>query len=87
MTKEKFKEIIEKGEKVYLYFYDPFCGSCELTKPLLKNSKYPVIELVSFENEELSDALNIEYHPTIIEIKGNSLRRFEGRNAIENLLS
>ena len=42
MTKEKFKEIMESGEKVYLYFFSPFCGSCELTQPLQKtqNTNY-----------------------------------------------
>ena len=87
MTKEKFKEIIESGEKVYLYFFSPFCGTCELTKPLLKKSKYPIFEINCIENKELEEALNLQAYPTIIEVKNNNFRRFEGMTAIENLLS
>jgi thiol-disulfide isomerase/thioredoxin len=87
MTKEKFKEIMESGEKVYLYFFSPFCGSCELTKPLLKKSKHPIFEINSIENKELEKAFDLEYYPTIIEVRNNNFRKFEGRTAIENLLS
>ena len=87
MTKEKFKEIMESGEKVYLYFFSPFRGSCELTQPLLKNSKHPLFEINCIENKELEEAFDLEYYPTIIEVTNNNFRKFEGRIAIENLLS
>ena len=87
MTKEKFKELTDKGEKFYLYFYDPFCGSCELTKPLLKKSRHPLFEIVCYDNEELMDALGIEFYPTIVEFQEKSYRLYEGKVAIENLFN
>ena len=87
MTKEKFKQLVDKGEKVYLYFFSPFCGGCELTTPLLIKSKYEVFEINGLDNEELMDALAIETYPTIVELQNKTIRKFEGRDAITNLLS
>ena len=87
MDKAQFLEIVNKGEKVYLYFFSPFCGGCELTTPILKNSKYPLIEINGLENEELMDAIGVEAYPTIIELQNRKIRMFEGRTAITNLLS
>jgi len=87
MTKRELIDIIQSGEKTYLYFYSPFCGGCEKTEPLLENINTPVKKIIGFEDEKLLDAFNIEYYPTIIEIQGNKKRTFSGKVEVENLLS
>ena len=86
MTKRELIDIIKSGKKTYLYFYSPFCGACELTQPLLENIQTPVKKIVGFEDEELLDAFDIEYYPTIVEINGMKKRTFAGSAAVRNLL-
>ena len=86
MTKRELIDIIKSGEKTYLYFYSPFCGACELTQPLLESVQTPVKKIVGFEDEELLDAFDIEYYPTIVEINGKKKRTFAGSTAVKNLL-
>ena len=86
MTKRELIDIIQSGEKTYLYFYSPFCGSCERMEPLLENVATPMKKIIGFEEEELLDAFNIEYYPTIVEINGMKKRTFAGSKEVKNLL-
>jgi thiol-disulfide isomerase/thioredoxin len=86
MTKRELIDIIKSGEKTYLYFYSPFCGSCERMEPLLENVGTPMKKIIGFEDEDILDAFNIEVYPTIVEINGMKKRTFKGSAAVRNLL-
>ena len=86
MTKKQLVEVIGSGKKTYLYFYSPFCGGCELTQPLIRESKQDIIEINGLDNEDIMDAFKIDVYPTIVEINGMKKRTYEGRVAVENLL-
>lgn len=86
MTKKQLVEIIGSGNKTYLYFYSPFCGGCEHTMPLVKESKHDIVEINGLDNEDILDAFKIDVYPTIVEINGMKKRTYEGRVAVENLL-
>lgn len=87
MTKKQLVEVIGSGDKTYLYFFSPFCGGCEKTTPLVKESKIKTYEINGIENEELLNAFKIDVYPTIVEINGKSKRTYEGSVACKNLLS
>lgn len=86
MTKRELIDIIQSGEKTYLYFYSPFCGACEKTEPLLENINTPVKKIIGFEDEDLLEAFNIEYYPTIVEINGNKKKTHAGSKQVRQLL-
>jgi len=86
MTKKELIGVIGSGKKTYLYFYAPFCSSCKKIKSLVDRVTLPILKINGTENEDLLNAFDIEFYPTIVEINGTKKRTFAGSTAVSNLL-
>lgn len=87
MTKKQLLEVINSGEKTYLYFFAPWCGACKRMSKRVESCKVPLIKVDGSKNEDILDAFKIEYYPTIVEIRGLTKRTYEGTEEVRNLLS
>ena len=86
MTKKQLIQIIGSGEKTYLYFYAPWCSSCKKVESLIDKATFPIVKINGTEDEDILNAFDIEFYPTIVEINGTKKRTFAGSTAVNNLL-
>tara|TARA_B110000858_G_scaffold165793_1_gene192640 strand:- start:152 stop:415 length:264 start_codon:yes stop_codon:yes gene_type:complete len=86
MTKKQLIQVIGSGEKTYLYFYSTWCSSCKKVESLVDKVTLPIVKINGTENEDLLNAFDIEFYPTIVEINGTKKRTFAGATAVNNLL-
>jgi thioredoxin 1 len=76
LTKDNFKETVEKCDVIFIEFFAPWCGHCQAFTPLFKrvSDKYPdaVFALVDVTaQDELANEMTIHGVPTIIIYKKN----------------
>ena len=86
MTKKQLVEVIGSGEKTYLYFFAEYCSACKSVKWLVERERTKLYQIDGEANQELTEAFDIQYYPTIIEINGTKKRTYEGTAAVKNLL-
>lgn len=86
MTKEQLKEIIDSGNRHFIYFYSPWCRACRRMSYLVDREKTPLTRVNGEEETEISQAFGIEYYPTIVEIKGNTKKVHAGTDSVRKLL-
>jgi len=86
MTKEQLKEIIDSGEKHYIYFYSPWCRACRRMSYLVDRERTPLVRVNGEENTDILKAFGIEYYPTIVEIIGNTKKVHSGTESVRKLL-
>ena len=88
----KFKELIEKEDKILVDFYAEWCGPCKMLAPVLEQatSIVKVIKVDTDEFDELSREYGVMSIPTLVLLEhGKEVKRnigFIDKNNLENFL-
>lgn len=82
---------IPKGD-LLLLFTATWCGHCKLIYPKIeKYSKFHNIRLIKFDDSEsidhIMDQFNIEYYPTLIQVKDSKYIKIVGYDKILNYIT
>ncbi len=86
MTPQEFNNILKEKNIFYLYFYSPTCSTCEKIKPLLSNIKYSIYPIEGDKYGEILNTFEVEYYPSLLEVKNNSIILYSGSKPIKNFI-
>lgn len=72
-----FKNDLNEGKKLYIYFYSPNCSPCKITSPMIEkfgNSTSDIVYTVdSKEGVDLQKQLEISGYPSLILIQNSKV--------------
>ena len=86
MTIKEFENLLKEKNIFYLYFYSPTCDACKVIKPQLKVIKDSIHPIEGDKFDNIADAFEIEYYPTLVRMQNKKGTLYEGQNTIESLL-
>ena len=86
MTPQEFNNISKEKDIFYLYFYSPTCSTCEKIKPLLSSIKHPIHPIEGDKYREILDTFEVEYYPSLLEVKNNNITLYSGSKPIKNFI-
>ena len=86
-----FKSDLDKGGKLYVYFYSPSCNPCKITSPLIENfgntTSNIVYAIESTKGIELQKQLKVSGYPSLIVIDKNKfLKGGIGQREVEKII-
>lgn len=86
-----FKNDLNDGKKLYVYFYSPHCKPCKAVSPLIENfgnTNPDIIYTVnSTEGIELQKQLKVSAYPSLIVIDNNKfLKGGIGQGEVEKII-
>lgn len=94
MKLSQLKEILKNKDKSLLFFYADYCEACHETRPIMEQIKSIMSDYNSYEldiddakNDEVSDAFEIDYMPTLIVINESGYKKHEGQRKIIKYLA
>jgi len=88
MNKQLLKEIVDSGQKHYLYFFADYCDACKVLKPKLKGVVDQKIlhEINGEEDPELMRFFKVQYYPSVVKVESGNWMLWQGSDVIENHL-
>lgn len=74
-----FKQDLDTGQKLYVYFYSPSCNPCKVTSPLVEqfgNTTPNLVYTVSPQDGiALQEQLKVSGYPSMVVIENNNVIR------------
>ena len=93
MKLSQLKEILKNKEKSLLFFYADYCEACHETRPIIEqikgimpDYKFYDLDIDDAKNDEVSDAFEIDYMPTLIIVNESGYKKYEGQRKITKYL-
>ena len=86
MTIKEFENLLNEKGNFYLYFYSPTCDACKAIKPQLKSINESIHPIEGDKFDDIADAFEIEYYPSLVRIQNKKGTLYEGQKKIESLL-